>query len=832
MHGRFDPRNSIGIVAAALVAVALLLRSQFTPKAPPSVVINEILAANGRSLADDDSEFSDWIELYNPTREAVPLGGYTLTDDPRETGKWAFPAVTLGPREHLLVRASHKGRIYLGERERDPRLRMTFESAGREDGDHASIVVDGTDRSLNRTGMNLVRLDKDGGFVESRVFDTHGSDGASGALAAYLKDLPQGDIVALAVAGDAAALLDASGRSGLMSIGSRYVGDLEIDDSWGMVFVVGQGRVAEAYSPSGSGTAADATASSTQLHASFKLRRGGESVSLYAPDGRLVDAVALGAQVQDVSFGRHPDGGAAWCAFSRPTPHAPNPAYCSKVTEPPEPSVASGFFDAPVVVSLRSRAMTEVRYTLDGSEPGRQSPRYKAPLSLDATTVLRARGFRQGFVPGPIVTRTYFIKEKIALTVVSLITDPGNLWDETKGIYATGPDPENPNYDQHGMRWERPVEVELFEPGGTPGFASKAGLRIFGGAVRAYPKKSFVLYFRDIYGPAVLEQRVFPGKARSVFTGLVLRNSGDDGQWDYPRLRDGLMHALWAEQGGLVSARRPVFVFLNGAPWGLYDLRERIDRDYLKENCGTADADLLREEGPAIEGDRKEWQATLSFFESHDLREDGNFARASDLIDLANFTDYWIFQIYSGNIDLEDANLIRFRPRTPGAKWRWIMWDMDVAFGLVPQNPVTHDTLAWYTRDRAMTGMGFPGDDGTATLWATLFLRRLLEVEEYRARFITRFADLLDTTLGPERVIAEIDAQAAEIEPDIARDLAIWDEKWPGTYRSTYSGWKGRVEEIRAFARRRPEVLRGQLMRKFGLRDDLKVRPRFTPQPH
>src|SRR5262249_36021243 len=171
-------------------------------------------------------------------------------------------------------------------------------------------------------------------------------------------------------------------------------------------------------------------------------------------------------------------------------------------------------------------------------------------------------------------------------------------------------------------------------------------------------------------------------------------------------------------------------------------------------------------------------QTDMSFIADRDLREDGNFARAQSIIDLDNFTDYWIFQIYSGNIDLEEANLIRFRPRTREGKWRWIMWDMDVSLGLVPESPVTHNTLAWYTRDRPMPGMGFQDDDGGSTLWATLPLRKFLQVPEYRDRFINRFADLLNTTLSADHVVAEIDAQARAIERDMPRDPALWSAKW------------------------------------------------------
>ena len=94
-----------------------------------------------------------------------------------------------------------------------------------------------------------------------------------------------------------------------------------------------------------------------------------------------------------------------------------------------------------------------------------------------------------------------------------------------------------------------------------------------------------------------------PEKEIDVFKNLVLRNGGDDGMYDHPRMRDSLMHALWAEEAGDVSARRPVFVYLNGQPWGIYNLRERIDSHYVAANDRSGEADLIRDVRDVLQGD-------------------------------------------------------------------------------------------------------------------------------------------------------------------------------------------------------------------------------------
>ncbi|MCF8247059.1 MAG: CotH kinase family protein [Saprospiraceae bacterium] len=56
------------------------------------LVINEFMASNEATIADQDGEFDDWIELYNNSSSTINLEGYSLSDDANELMKWAFPA--------------------------------------------------------------------------------------------------------------------------------------------------------------------------------------------------------------------------------------------------------------------------------------------------------------------------------------------------------------------------------------------------------------------------------------------------------------------------------------------------------------------------------------------------------------------------------------------------------------------------------------------------------------------------------------------------------------------------------------------------------------------
>lgn len=67
------------------------------------MAINEFLSANNANVADQDGEFDDWIEIYNYSRSAISLSGYSLSDDSTSLGKWTFPDTSISGGEYIIV---------------------------------------------------------------------------------------------------------------------------------------------------------------------------------------------------------------------------------------------------------------------------------------------------------------------------------------------------------------------------------------------------------------------------------------------------------------------------------------------------------------------------------------------------------------------------------------------------------------------------------------------------------------------------------------------------------------------------------------------------------
>ena len=112
-----------------------LMAVQWQDAASP-LRITEFMASNSTTIADDDGDFSDWMEIHNISAVPVDLEGWFLTDTSSNPTQWPFPAVRLGGGEYLLVFASEKDR-------RDPGGQLH------------------TDFSLDRTGEYLAVVNPD-----------------------------------------------------------------------------------------------------------------------------------------------------------------------------------------------------------------------------------------------------------------------------------------------------------------------------------------------------------------------------------------------------------------------------------------------------------------------------------------------------------------------------------------------------------------------------------------------------------------------------------------------------------------------------------------------
>jgi len=548
-------------------------------------------------------------------------------------------------------------------------------------------------------------------------------------------------------------------------------------------------------------------------HTNFKLSASGQQIGLFNPSGEVIDTITFEAQQTDISFGRFPDAASEWFKFFPSSPGAKNStsSIFNKLSEP-SVSLQSGFYDSPITISISHTEFNVViYYTRDGTVPTKSSSLVSGTIRIDSTSVLRIRAFKDGFLPSNLLTFSYFINEQTELPAFSIVTDPANFFSDTSGIYVEGINgitarcsngPRNWNQD-----WERPIELEFFEKNRSLAFKTSAGVKIYGGCSRIYPMKSLAFYFRSKYGLGKLNYRIFPDIFVNEFENIVLRSGAQD--WWRTMCREEIAQSL-IEQGMKVDhqAYRPSILFINGQYWGIHNIREKLDDNYLASHFGvnkdSIDLIEISKAGSANYGDIIAYNEMMTFFANYNIAAPSNYEHIKSIVDIDEYIDYQIAQIFSANGDWPGSNMKLWRERSPKGKWRWMIYDLDFTFGGNANGQYFSNTLALAT---ATDGASWPNPP-----WATLMLRKLLENEEFRNEFIQRFAVHMNTTYEPLHVIGVIDSLSGVIASEIPRHKLRWEKSI-----TIGKDWFVNVQVMRDFAVNRPDTMRKFISSKFGL---------------
>lgn len=540
----------------------------------------------------------------------------------------------------------------------------------------------------------------------------------------------------------------------------------------------------------------------TGLHTSFNISASGEELAICNASGEFIDSVSFVVQEPNISMGRKTDGGLPWVFFIKPTPGAANSfeTFTGITQNVPQFSVLGGIFKTPVTLEITNTFGGETRYTTDGSDPGENSPLVTGPIQIDSTTIVRSRIYQQGKVPGRIVTHSYFIdseNEIGSLPVVSIASNPGNFWDPEKGIYVQTFKPE----------WEVPINIELFENDGSDraGFNLAAGTKVNGLYSWQLPQKMLGVYFRKEYGEGKLDYPVLFDQQRKSYNSFALRASGSD--WANTMFRDGMTQSLTIENMGIdFQGFRAAVLFVNGRYMGINNIRAKVDEDLILEthNLAGQKIDMIENENYAEAGTLDQYLAFKTLYQNN-LSIQQNFDAVATQMDIENFTDFIITEIYSQNTSV-DHNIMAWKPQS-GGKWKWILNDLDRGFYSAESN-----LIDYYVNRNVYPFKNLLGNDG------------------YRKYFGKRLADHLFTTFNPVRVKTIIDTFRENIKDEIPRHI----ERWKGTTSdygnpiSSVEYWNGEIDKMKAFADARPGFLLNDL-RNYGFKSIAPLSVSITP---
>jgi hypothetical protein len=769
---------------------------------PAQVVINEGSNRNYLLVADEDGEYPDWIELYNAGNDTANLLNYALSDKLSNPAKWVFPSVKLAPGEFKVVFCSGKDRkpvsgfinvVNTGtynpivgwnthafttpfywdgvsnvlintcsywswgyttnsvhNQSATPFLSTLFSF---QDGSPAACFAGYGTPVYQRPNMKLNGHTIGNGTIQNSPYDYPAPYGNWywGArhqiliLASELSEagLAEGDITSLAfdvVSTDPNTYYD------YIDIHMKLVSKNELTSQF------------ETVDPN------------NNLHTNFKIDADGEDIYLYSPGQVMLSQLFVDCENLDDSRGLFPDTSPVAYYFGPGTPGATNnnaTAYYGYLLQPVF-SKPSGFYESTqaVYITNPNTEPCSIYYTQDGSDPTTGSTLYTgAPVFISSSAVLRARAIgNASYLPGPISSATYLIGADHTTPVVSVITDNNNLYGPT-GIF-----------DNWWTDWERAAYVEYFDSLQQMAFSQPAGIQMDGGAggSRSQPQRSFRVEMDDgVLGAGPVEYPIIPFRPGRTQYGKIYLRNGSNQYLVYPQKDATQVEILSGETNNYYSAWRPVSVYINGAYFGLYELREKFDAEYF-ETLEDADPDsldilslsywyggVLR----AVEGSTDPFFEDYSAFNALDPADPGYWEQADQYFDLEWYTDYIIGESWIANVDWPWNNIKIYRSDATGFRWRFCIIDVELAMAPNSWTDCYFDHIQYI----------FSQDPNIP--YVNIWLQSI-QNNRFRDYFINRYADVMNTTYGTARTQAIDDIFYNLMVPEMPNEFARWGDPW------------------------------------------------------
>ncbi len=529
------------------------------------------------------------------------------------------------------------------------------------------------------------------------------------------------------------------------------------------------------------------------IHTNFKLSQTkGESVILTQANGTPVDSYTFAIPNQgNHSYGRSPNGSGTWKIFLTPTPNGANitnsyASYAPAVLA----TLDGGFYTGGASVSLSTSAGFTIRYTTNGTEPTNASTLYAAPLNFTTTTVLKARAFSANsqILPGFVLANTYFINVTHTIPVISVAGD--NIADLMSGNIIR-PFGSFEYYENQVLADEAYGE---FNKHGNDSWA--------------YAQRGIDWITRDQMGyKDELKYKFFAERKRTKFQRLILKAAAND---NYPaqnggaHIRDSYVANL-AIHGGLdVDARthKSCVLYVNGAYWGVYDMREKVDDSDFTSYYYDQDEpyiDYIKTWGATwLEyGTGTDWYTLKAFILGNNMAVPANYDFVKQQFDLQSLVDYIIINQHSVCKDWLNWNTAWWRGRDPNGsakKWRYTLWDMDATFGHYINYTGVPNTTA-FADPCDVEQIPNSGDPQNHID----ILMALFNNPEFKALYVNRYADLLNTALSCQYMIALLDSMTNTIAPEMVRQCARWG--------GTVAEWNSNVQKIRDFINARCQVI-------------------------
>ena len=563
-----------------------------------------------------------------------------------------------------------------------------------------------------------------------------------------------------------------------------------------------------------------------ELHTNFTISSSGEKVFLVNSNFTIVDSVYVVPLNPDQSYSRQTDGSLLWMVSNISTPGNSN-----LITPPPniQNNFYSGVYNDSAVFNVSVHQNYKIHYNNSFINPTYQDSVYTTPITffplktanffseipssvvfspptdtINKINVLKYAAFDSLDMVSSVRNNSFLINANYSLPIVSLTLDPEYLFHSDSGFYIPGSNPGNPPWHTNANFYQKNREVpgyfEYFEDNLIK-ISHPIGIKLHGGLTRNYSQKSIKLVARSEYGKSEFNYNFFRNESLTEFDRLVLRNGGQD--ISRAIIRDAFIHRTVKDLNVLTMNVQPTILFLNGEYWGIHNLRDKIDEHYIENKLGINkdSIDLLHGNAEIIEGDNQEYLDLIDYVDNHDLSNSIHYNYVRDKINISNFIDYYLVEIYFNNREWPHNNVKYYKEKGANKKWNWILFDLDITSGAWSACKADKDSYLWLSDT-----VGYPA-------WSRTLFVNLSNNNEFKNAFANRFADIKNTLLEPNNQLYQLNNLKNELDPEMDEHLERWN------HIPSKSDWVNRVGVVEVFINQRQDYIWSQTRDFFNLGD-------------
>lgn len=381
---------------------------------------------------------------------------------------------------------------------------------------------------------------------------------------------------------------------------------------------------------------------------------------------------------------------------------------------------------------------------------------------------------------------------------------------------------EIPNYDQYILGSKEETDIEIpssiiyFDKSGNEIFNSQIGICLSGMNSRKLPQKSIAINFSKArYNSNEVNFSLFQNREYDIVDEFIIRAHGNPLRKTY--FKDAMMNESLDKHTDLTySAVRPVVVYINDKYYGLYNIREKKNKDLIHNLYGYNKEEIFISDvhsGKLLKAN-KEWDQLFSFIENNDLSSPENYKHVASKIDIRDLIDYHLAHTFFANTDWPKANVKVWKAGSD--KWRYIFFDCDRGYGNLNFNSLEHligeNQWAKLRRDSKID---------ERLIKSSLIIRKLSENKEFINLLIIRYQDLLNTSFSVKHQQELIEMFEERISPEVERHIKRWYEI--DVREEVYQNIKDlavynkHIDQMLRFASKRPDIQRKQLDEKWNL---------------